>query len=497
MTRFSPGTRSFVAGITMMTLLVAGFLYAQQPTLNSPPTVRDVRELSSVFRTVAKRTLPSIVSIQTTGRVLQARGRRDLNGIEGTPLERFFRSDPRLRGMLEQMEQQERRAPSGEGSGFIIDSTGLIMTNRHVVADAAKVTVTLHDGREFEAIDIKTDERSDVAVLRIDAGEALQPLPLGNSDRMEIGDWVLAIGSPFGYDLTVTQGIISAKGRTVGSLERTGMVSHFLQTDAAVNPGNSGGPLVNMSGEAIGLNTAISTRSGGYDGISFAIPINKARWVAQQLANGGKVRRAFLGITPQALDNQLARSLGLARPQGVLVSSVQPGSGAANAGIQSGDVITQLGGVEVTSREHVFALVEQMEIGRRYEVDVIRDGRRLTLPITLTERTADLDERSPRDGLRPSDVAESTEGDSLGIGVGALTDEARDRIGVSRGVLITSIDRQSRAAEAGLRPGFIIVRVGQQDVTTVDDYRRAIDAAEGDVLLLVHNGQAQFFVVVK
>jgi serine protease Do len=249
---------------------------------------------------------------------------------------------------------------SGLGSGVIFDESGLIMTNNHVVSDGGTVKVRLHDGREFVASEVWTDPRTDIAVIKID-GADLVAARLGNSDAMAIGDWVLALGQPFGLESTVTAGIISAKHRGLGIAQREG----FLQTDAAINPGNSGGPLVNLDGEVIGINTAISTRSGGNEGIGFAVPVNRAKWVAQQLAKDGVVRRAYLGVVIQPVTQELADQFKVRPREGVIVSEVLPDTPAAKAGVQSGDVIVEVAGVPVGSSQELIALVEQAELGSR------------------------------------------------------------------------------------------------------------------------------------
>jgi serine protease Do len=273
----------------------AGMMTQKQPAFaaqgdpRAAQGVAEAHELSSAFRHAAKTALPGMVSIETRGRVAMVRGQGNINPedlFENSPFGEMFKSDPRLKDLFRQQPRQMPRS-HGMGSGFVIDSSGVILTANHVVADAEQVKVKLHDGREFMATEVKTDPKTDIAILRIKADSSLPTIRLGDSDATEIGDWVLAIGSPFGLDATVTAGIISAKGRGPKIATR----EDFIQTDAAINPGNSGGPLINLHGEVIGINTAISTRSGGYDGVGFAVPINLARWVADQLIEKGLHRR--------------------------------------------------------------------------------------------------------------------------------------------------------------------------------------------------------------
>ena len=279
-------------------------------------------------------------------------------------------------------------APPGEsglGSGLIIDALGVILTNAHVVRDGREITVRLHDGREYKAIKVHTDPKADLAVLRIEGAEHLTAAKLGNSDELEVGDWVLALGNPFGLEGTVTAGIISAKGRGIGLNER----ESFIQTDAAINPGNSGGPLVNLDGEVIGINTAISSNSGGNEGVGFAIPINLAKWVAKQLTDGETVHRARLGVMIQPLTHELAQQFGVKAHEGVLVAGVTPDSPAAKVGFKAGDVIVEFAGKAVASPQELQGLVEESPIGKQQTVTILRDGKRVELKVSPTEIAGD------------------------------------------------------------------------------------------------------------
>ncbi len=308
----------------------------------------DARSLSAAFRQVSKSAVPAIVSIDTErkARVIEAdedgpQTFGDAFPFDGdSPFGELFRNDPRLREMFKNRGPRREPGSRGQGSGFVIDPSGIIMTNNHVVEGADKVTVRMSDGRVFTATDFKGDPKSDVAIVRIKADAPLATLPLGDSDRTEVGEWVLAVGSPFGLDLTVTAGIVSAKGRGPKITER----EDFIQTDAAINPGNSGGPLLNLNGEVIGMNTAISTRSGGYDGVGFAVPVNMARWAANQLVEHGTVRRAYLGVAIQPVDAELAGQFGVPINGGAVVTQVMDGSPAEGAKLQPGDVVIRLDG---------------------------------------------------------------------------------------------------------------------------------------------------------
>ncbi|MEM9704275.1 MAG: trypsin-like peptidase domain-containing protein, partial [Planctomycetota bacterium] len=350
--------------------LIAGTVgvLAQQSGVEQTPTgldlyrseaaraaVADARGLSAAFRDVADAVLPAIVSIEAEGAA------RRVSIGDGEIPEEFFRNspfgdDPRFRELFRRRQRGGTRMippRRSKGSGFVIDAReGIVLTNSHVVADADEVTVRLHDGRELVAEEVLTDPRTDVAVVRIEP-DGLTEVPLGDSDSARIGDWVLAFGSPFGLDMSVTAGIVSAKGRGPGINDR----EDYIQTDAAVNPGNSGGPLVDLSGRVVGINTAISSRSGGYDGIAFAIPVRMAKWVADQLVDSGEVKRAYLGVAIQDIDGDLADEFGIEVPRGAIVTKIFDGSPAANAGLKVGDVIVRLNGREVTGPKKLQVVV--------------------------------------------------------------------------------------------------------------------------------------------
>lgn len=472
-----------------VTLMGLGFLHhsgtfghAQAQVGDSPsPALARAYELSDAFRAVSRKALPAVVSIQTRGKVVRRTMSR--NPIDGDPFLRGLFDDPRFGGLLERQPiEREFRTPSGQGSGFIIDHSGVVLTNAHVVANADEVIVRLEDGREFSATKLGSDARADVAVLKIDVGEPLPFLPLGNDDEMEIGDWVLAFGSPFGLHRSVTQGIISAKGR---GLDGDG--KEFLQTDAAINPGNSGGPLVNLRGEVIGINTAISTRSGGYDGVSLAVPVNLVKWVAKQLQQDGAVRRAYIGIQMQEIDAALAQELNLRIPEGVAVTEVVTESPADTAGFQTGDVILEVNGRRIKNPLNLMGVVERLEVGQPYRIRVQRNGREQDLRIVAAERP-DLQElaRRRRESLR-SDGAMIV--DELGAAVQNLTPDISEQLGLnsSEGVVITEVARNGRAARFGLEPGMVIASVANRPIGNVDDLAEAMEISreKGQILLLV------------
>lgn len=459
------------------------------------PEARSAKELSNNFRNVARVALPSVVMIETRGKIAADTPEFDMPFEDGSPFDELFRQHPQLRDQFRNRRMPERR---GAGSGFIIDADGTIVTNSHVVNGADKVKVRLQDGREFIATNIRVDARTDVAILQVDAGGELQPIALGDSDQMEIGDWVLAVGSPFGLELTVTAGIISAKGRGVGINER----EDYLQTDAAINPGNSGGPLLNLNGEVIGINTAISSRSGGSEGVAFTVPINMARWVIDQLKEKGQVERAYLGVLIQEMTNDIANVLKLPVGKGVLVGRILPDSPAQAAGLQRRDLILQLDGKTVGSPRQLQGLVERLEIGKAYDIKILRDGEEMTLPITMKAMPKEDPLAGEPESEKPEDEpSKEGEFEELGLDVQTLTPEIAKQLksSVDKGVVVTSVKPGSAAEDAGLSPGMIIVEVGSAEIESVEQFRTAIDAAtlSDGVLLSVQSGQSSRFIVLK
>lgn len=453
--------------------------------------VAEAQGLSKAFRYAARKLQPSVVMIQKKAAIpvkSDGRGPAPGNPFGDSPFGKRFGDIPELKRFFEQMPRTPSPNQQGMGTGVIIDKAGVILTNNHVVQGGGQVIVRLHDGREFEAEEVKTDPQTDLAVIRIKDAEGLQAAKLGDSDQTYIGDWVLALGHPFGLEGTVTAGIISAKGRGIGITAR----EDFLQTDAAINPGNSGGPLVNLRGEVIGINTAISSRTGGNNGVGFAIPINLAKWVTDQLISDGSVHRAHLGVVIQPVTHELAEQFGVKVREGVLVSQVQDDSPAAAAGMKSGDVIVEFGGKPVTSPRELQLLVERSELGTATPLVVMRDGKRTTLNVVCREQTRD-DELAAT-GAKPHR-------DKMGLELSDLTPEVAERLGVTgtEGVVVTSVEPGSSAAEAGLSSGEVIVQVNRQGVKSVSEFREAVkdsDPKKG-TLLLVRNERGSRFVVIQ
>jgi serine protease Do len=446
------------------------------------PATSTARELSNAFRSVARQAVPSVVFI-TVEKTVDSSGPTAFNnpfeGFGEEFLERFF-------GRRFSEGQQPRERQQGAGSGFIISPDGQILTNYHVVGDADRVTVKLDDGREFTAKTIGTDQPSDIAVIKIDAKD-LPVLRLGDSDAMEVGDWVIAVGNPFGLTESITVGVISAKGRS-----RLGIADFedFIQTDAAINPGNSGGPLINLQGEAIGVNTAIASRSGGYMGIGFAIPSNMVKAVKDQLITQGKVVRGYLGIRIQELTRALAQSMHLDTTEGVLVADVSKGSPAAKAGLKRGDVILALHGRPMTDPGQLRNTVAMSAPGTKVPVEILRDNKKREVTVELGEL--------PREQTAARAGEEKQAPVRLGFNVQNLTPEIARQLGYddTKGVVVTQVEPGSEAYQAGVRRGMVIREVNHQEVHNMQDFQEAVQKAEQEkqLLMLVESQQATLYV---
>jgi serine protease Do len=499
-------------------LVTAGHSTKSQPVAMmdaiSPETreaIESAGHLSTAFRAVADHLLPSVVMIENRPTVAAVNGpsngghsarpsavpNAEQNPFKGTPFEDMFRGHPMpgLPGGPMMPKGYGRQMPSpssGIGSGVIIDSSGIILTNNHVVK-GGEITVRTHDGREFVASKVWLDPDSDLAVVKIDGAEGLVPAMLGDSDDVAIGDWVVALGQPFGLESTVTAGIISAKHRGIGITPR----ENFLQTDAAINPGNSGGPLVNLHGEVIGINTAISSRGGGNDGIGFAVPSNLARWVSTQLIEHGSVKRAYLGVGIQPVTQDLAKELGIKPRGGVLVTDVYEDTPAKTMGLQSGDVIISFAGKPVATPQALQMAVERSPLNRDVEVRVKRDGKTMEMTYRGTEASKEFAARAGSAG-EPAPTATS----EMGIEVAELDAEVSQSLGIDgdHGVLITAVTTGSAAERAGLEPGMVVLEVDRAKVDRVEDFAAAMkrSAEEDDsTLLLVRTAKGSRFVVLK
>jgi serine protease Do len=479
--------------LTLVALAVGAGLYAQNGAQTESPSMAERVEAPAAissggmalpdFRQIVRSNRDAVVQIAVRG---EDRSLQEQFG-EDSPFNEFFRRFGIPGHPGQPGEAPERR---GSGSGFIIESGGRILTNAHVVKDADEIMVTLSDNREFKAKVLGADERTDVALIEIEAS-GLPVVRLGDSDNLEVGEWVLAIGAPFGMSYTATQGIVSATGR-----ELREQYVPFIQTDAAVNPGNSGGPLFNARGEVIGINSQFLSGSGGYMGLSFAIPINTANLIARQLADKGFVERGFLGIQFQPVTGAHARAFGLDRPRGALVASVEPDGPADKAGIKPGDIVLSFNGKLLESSGELPPLVGATPVGAKAKVEILRDGKKRELAVTIGK----LDEEATAAAVqRPGSAApQETQESRLGIAVSGLTDEQLEQLGIDGGVLITGV-KQGPAARAGLARGDVILEANRKRVKSIADLRDAIgDQSEDDAtLLLVRRGEGSLFIVVE
>jgi serine protease Do len=431
------------------------------------------------------------ISASTT---VETRGRTLPQLPPGTPFEDLFEDFFNRRGGQGQQQQAPRRSNS-LGSGFIIDASGIVITNNHVIGDANDIQVILHDGRKLKAEIVGKDTKTDIAVLRVkpEADKPLKSVPLGDSEKMRAGDWVIAIGNPFGLGGSVSAGIVSARGRNIES----GPYDNYIQTDAAINKGNSGGPLFNMDGEVIGINTAILSPTGGSVGIGFAVPTATAAPVIQQLREFGETRRGWLGVRIQNVDDTTAEALGLkGGARGALIAGVDEKGPAKAAGFEVGDVIVKFNGVEVKSSSDLPRIVASTPVGKTVDVLTVRKGQEQNRPVTLG-RLEDNDKPQQAALTKPAPEPDVTR-QALGLNLSGITDEARRRFNLKdglKGVVVTRVDPNSNAADKRIQAGDLIVEVGQEPVTTPTDVTRRIDQIKKEgrksALLLVSNAQGE------
>ncbi|MFX1761604.1 DegQ family serine endoprotease [Paraburkholderia sp. A1RI-2L] len=492
-----PLRKFFAAAVVAACLPFASLTASAAPAANLPD-----------FTDLVDKVGPSVVNIRTTTRVtLSQRGLPP--GMDNGDMSEFFR---RFFGIPVPQGPQGGQSPrggqgggqgggqdsgpdsgndteqsSGVGSGFIMTNDGYVMTNAHVVDDADSIYVTLTDKREFKARLIGVDDRTDVAVVKIQASN-LPAITIGDSNKVRVGEWVLAIGSPFGLENTVTAGIVSAKGRD------TGDYLPFIQTDVAVNPGNSGGPLINMQGEVIGINSQIYSRTGGFMGISFAIPIDEAMRVADQLKATGKVTRGRIAVAIGEVTKDVADSLGLPKAQGALVSSVEPGGPADKAGIQPGDIIQKFNGQTVEAATDLPRMVGDTKPGTRSTITIWRKGATRDLPITVAELQPD---KSTKADQRKTPEPKPRAANALGLSVTDLTADQMSQLKIKGGVMVDSVD--GPAARAGLQKGDIILRVGDTDITSAKQFLEVTSRLDSQkmVAILVRRGDNTQFVPLR
>ena len=458
----------------------------------------DARPAPESFADLVEKLTPAVVNISTTQNV-------EVQGPQipipqfppGSPFEDLFRD---FFG--------DRSGPGGGtrkvtalGSGFVIDAGGLVVTNNHVIKDADEISVILTDNTELPAEVVGTDPKTDLAVLRVKSPKPLPAVAWGDSAKSRVGDWVIAVGNPFGLGGSVTAGIISARARDIN----VGPFDDFLQTDAAINRGNSGGPMFNMAGEVIGINTAIFSPTGGSVGIGFAVPSELARPVIEQLVEYGRTRRGWLGVQIQPVTPDIAESLSLDKAHGALVARVMPDSPAAKAGIEVGDVVLRFGGKDVTEMRELPRIVAETEINRSVPVEVWRNGRKIEVKVTVGELDeSDLAQATEEPGQEQAPQGTGTKVAALGLTVAQADGAVRDRFGLGadvEGVVITEIDANGPADDKPIRVGDVIVDIGQRKVEKVADIEAAIkearDAGRKSVLLLVRTGDDSRFVAIR
>jgi len=445
---------------------------AQTPQTQASTPTRSLPDFSALVEQYG----PAVVNISTTAKVHVQAQEFQTPGEPGDPFYEFFR---RFQIPVPQGGDTIRK---GVGSGFIVSADGYILTNAHVVDDATEVTVKLTDNREFNAKVIGADRRTDVALVKIDA-KSLPVVRIGDASKSKVGEWVAAIGSPFGLENTVTAGIISAKSR---SLPDENYVP-FIQTDVAVNPGNSGGPLFNMAGEVIGINSQIYSRTGGYMGLSFAIPIDVAMKVKTDLQKYGKVSRGRLGVTIQGVNKELAESFGLKKIQGALVSAVEPKSPADKAGIKTGDIILAVDGREIDSSIDLPRIIGESKPGTQVKLKIWRQGDTKELGASLGE--------APSEKLATADKDTKAKPSKLGVAVRPLTDQERKQIETEGGLLVEQAE--GAAARAGVQPGDVILAFNNQPVKSVDQLRRLVDRSRGSVALLIQREGNKIYVPIR
>lgn len=472
-------TLALIVSMTLLCPLVTDTARASAPAA--------LETLGEAFVQVSEQVTPAVVNISSSKKVVGMSSKDFQEKFKDHPLREFF-GDEFFRRFLPDQHGGGRARPRGMGSGVIVSKDGYILTNAHVVKDADEILVTTPNKDEFKAKVVGIDEESDIAVIKV-KGNNLPIAQLGDSDAMRVGEVVLAIGNPFGLNSTVTSGIVSAKGRTnVGIIE----YEDFIQTDAAINPGNSGGPLVNIRGEVVGINTAIASRSGGYQGIGFAIPSNSAKLIMNDLIKEGRVRRGLLGVTIQDLDEALAKSFNRETSEGALVSQVVPDSAADDAGIKSGDIIVKFDGKTVRGAAHLKNMVGRNKPGSETTVTIFRDGKDKTLDVKIGEKTK---EAMAKAGKVPDTEKTSNE---LGVEVRPTPIQKANKWDIKQGVgvEITGVDMDGAGSEMGLRRGDVLLEINGSPIVGVDSFEKALSSLKkGDYIRLkIQRNKMQRFV---
>jgi len=473
--------------LALSPLLVAGLIAGGADSRADENHTTILQKTGKAFAEVSKRAIPAVVFIHVE-KTIEAGLRRQSPFFYNDPFN-FFGDDfmRRFFGGQPPNTQPRRFKQQGQGSGFLISKDGYILTNNHVVGDADKITVKLHDGKEYQATKIGADPKSEVAVIKIQ-GDDYPCLPLGSSAVLEIGEWVIAIGNPFGLSETVTVGVVSAKGRSnIGIAD----YEDFIQTDAAINPGNSGGPLLNIAGEVVGINTAIFSRSGGYMGIGFAIPVDMAKTIKEQLVATGKVVRGYLGVYIKEVDESLAKSFNLKTAEGILVDDVSRESAAEKAGIHPGDIILMIDGRKVGNVPAFRNRISSNPPGTKFTLTIFRELKKQDIEV-ITGTLPDAEE------LASTAVGDFSE--RSGLTVQELTRELAQRFGydTDEGIIVTQVAQDSPAAQVGLRPGNLIVGINREPVSNLADFERLVSGLQekDTVLVRVKDGERAYYVVI-
>ncbi len=481
-------TKIAAAGKIVLTLIATTVILlavtGHDSKLNAKPEVKDSFIVPGSFSGLAENASPAVVNIRTER--TEKGGGQAYRHFFGSP---FGKDDPfndffeKFFGDIPQQEYKQKSL----GSGFIVDRDGYIVTNNHVVENADMIKVRLKSEEEFDAEIVGRDPNTDLALLKIKSNKDLPSIKIGNSDKLKVGEWVVAIGSPFGLEHTVTAGIVSAKERVIGS----GPYDDFIQTDAAINPGNSGGPLLNMQGEVIGINTAIYSRSGGYQGIGFAIPINLAKGIIEQLKDAGEVTRGWLGVAIQDVKDDLAEYYGIKGQKGVLVTEVFKGDPADIAGIKAKDIIIAVNGKTVETSRELSSTIAGIGVGEKAKIKVVRDGKTKTFNVKIAKRD---------DGKIASKQPDKEHEDELGIRVTKLTTDIARKFNITDtdGVIVVSVEPDSKGALAGIMRGDIIKEINHKKIVSVKDYETVIKSIKtGKTIQLFIKRINTGFIVIK
>jgi serine protease Do len=445
----------------------------------------------------AERVIDAVVNISTSQTVEAEKGVQIPDLPPGSPFEQFFDEFFKRKGGKEGGSGRSRKV-SSLGSGFVVDPSGIIITNNHVIADADEIFANFNDGSKLKAEIVGKDTKSDIAVLRVKPDKPLKAVSFGNSDKMRVGDWVMAIGNPFGLGGSVSVGVVSARNRDINA----GPYDNFIQTDAAINRGNSGGPLFNMDGEVIGINTAIISPSGGSIGIGFAIPSQSVTPIVAQLREFGETRRGWIGVRIQQVDDAIAESLGIGKARGALIAGVNDDGPAAKAGIKTGDVVVTFDGHDIKEMRDLPKVVAESGVGKAVDIVVLRDGKEKALRVTLG-RLEDSDKPKLASLTKEEPAKTNAVKNSLGLSLSAITDELRKRYKIkdsAKGLVVTSVDANSPIADRGVQPGDLIVEFQHETIPNPAEFQKRLDAlkkqGKKSALVLIMRGDEQRFVPV-